>query len=110
VFITGCDTGFGRTLCVSLGKKGFKVYAGCLTDKGMEEIRKEVRSSHPFLPTSQHPQQLPLLWPLAVRVGHPGQGGRDQGGGRASRLRADRGGEPPRAVGCRQQRRYTKLE
>ena len=42
VLITGCDTGFGRILAVRLAKKGFKVYAACLSDKGMEEIREEV--------------------------------------------------------------------
>ena len=30
VFITGCDTGFGRELACRLDALGFKVYAGCL--------------------------------------------------------------------------------
>lgn len=34
VFITGCDTGFGRLLATRLDKMGFKVYAGCLRADG----------------------------------------------------------------------------
>ncbi|KAG7175094.1 short-chain dehydrogenase/reductase family 9C member 7-like [Homarus americanus] len=34
IFITGCDTGFGRLLAVRLDKMGFKVYAGCLLPNG----------------------------------------------------------------------------
>ncbi|KAK8753854.1 hypothetical protein OTU49_017301, partial [Cherax quadricarinatus] len=34
VFITGCDTGFGHLLALTLDKMGFKVYAGCLVPEG----------------------------------------------------------------------------
>lgn len=34
VFITGCDTGFGRELAVRLDQLGFKVFAGCLMPDG----------------------------------------------------------------------------
>ncbi|XP_069192407.1 LOW QUALITY PROTEIN: 17-beta-hydroxysteroid dehydrogenase type 6 [Procambarus clarkii] len=34
VFITGCDSGFGRLLAARLDKMGFKVYAGCLLPNG----------------------------------------------------------------------------
>ncbi len=43
VFITGCDTGFGRQLALKLAKKGFKIYAACLTEKGAEGLKAEVR-------------------------------------------------------------------
>jgi NAD(P)-dependent dehydrogenase (short-subunit alcohol dehydrogenase family) len=43
VFITGCDTGFGRLLAVRCVKKGFKVYAACLTATACAELVKEVR-------------------------------------------------------------------
>jgi len=44
VFISGCDTGFGRQLALDLDKKGLKVFAGCLTENGVKEL-KEICSS-----------------------------------------------------------------
>ncbi|XP_045176008.2 retinol dehydrogenase 7-like [Mercenaria mercenaria] len=44
VFITGCDTGFGNLLARTLDAKGVKVIAGCLTEKGSNDL-KEVTSS-----------------------------------------------------------------
>lgn len=40
VYITGCDTGFGNLLARHLDKLGFRVIAGCYTEKGEEELRK----------------------------------------------------------------------
>uniref|UniRef100_A0A670HQF0 Retinol dehydrogenase 5 n=1 Tax=Podarcis muralis TaxID=64176 RepID=A0A670HQF0_PODMU len=48
VFITGCDTGFGNMLAKRLDKKGFQVLAGCLTQKGADNLQ---RSSSPNLRT-----------------------------------------------------------
>ena len=31
VFITGCDSGFGRLLAIKCAKNGIPVFAGCLT-------------------------------------------------------------------------------
>lgn len=39
VFITGCDSGFGNLLAKRLDGLGFRVYAGCLTSKGMTELK-----------------------------------------------------------------------
>ncbi|XP_073432972.1 retinol dehydrogenase 16-like [Dendrobates tinctorius] len=41
VFITGCDSGFGNLLAKQLDKRGMKVLAACLTDKGADELKKE---------------------------------------------------------------------
>jgi hypothetical protein len=41
IVITGCDTGFGHDLALTLVEKGWKVYAGCLTDKGMAQLTQE---------------------------------------------------------------------
>nr|XP_060619925.1 retinol dehydrogenase 5 [Anolis sagrei ordinatus]XP_060619926.1 retinol dehydrogenase 5 [Anolis sagrei ordinatus] len=49
VFITGCDTGFGNLLAKRLDKKGFQVLAGCLTQKGADNLQ---RSSSPNLRTT----------------------------------------------------------
>lgn len=49
VFITGCDTGFGNMLAKQLDKKGFRVLAGCLTQKGADNLQ---RSSSPNLRTT----------------------------------------------------------
>lgn len=43
IVITGCDSGFGRTLALKLGQKGFKVYACCLTQRAADELKKGVR-------------------------------------------------------------------
>uniref|UniRef100_A0A8D0KL64 Dehydrogenase/reductase 9 n=1 Tax=Salvator merianae TaxID=96440 RepID=A0A8D0KL64_SALMN len=51
VFITGCDSGFGKMTARTLDKKGFHVIAGCLTEKGAEELKAE---------TSQHLQTVLL--------------------------------------------------
>lgn len=40
VYVTGCDSGFGNLLARHLDKKGFRVVAGCFTEKGEEELRK----------------------------------------------------------------------
>lgn len=42
VVITGCDTGFGRKLAVRLAGRGLRVYAACLTDKAIQELKLEV--------------------------------------------------------------------
>ncbi|MEQ2264044.1 hypothetical protein XENORESO_018133, partial [Xenotaenia resolanae] len=40
VYITGCDSGFGNLLARHLDKIGFRVIAGCLTEKGEEGLKK----------------------------------------------------------------------
>lgn len=40
VFVTGCDSGFGNLLCRKLDRRGFHVLAGCLTEKGADDLRK----------------------------------------------------------------------
>ncbi|XP_071991043.1 retinol dehydrogenase 7-like [Engystomops pustulosus] len=44
VFITGCDSGFGNVLAKQLDKRGMKVLASCLTDKGAENLKNEASS------------------------------------------------------------------
>ncbi|RXM93955.1 Retinol dehydrogenase 7 [Acipenser ruthenus] len=48
VFVTGCDSGFGNLLCKRLDRQGFRVLAGCLTQKGADDLQ---RSSGPNLKT-----------------------------------------------------------
>ncbi|XP_063070891.1 retinol dehydrogenase 5 [Engraulis encrasicolus] len=40
VLVTGCDSGFGNLLCKKLDKKGFKVIAACLTEKGADDLKR----------------------------------------------------------------------
>lgn len=40
VYITGCDTGFGNLLAKHLDQIGFRVIAGCYTEKGEDELKK----------------------------------------------------------------------
>lgn len=39
VMITGCDTGFGNILAKDLDSLGIKVFAGCLTEKGIQDLK-----------------------------------------------------------------------
>ncbi|KAA0711985.1 Retinol dehydrogenase 7 [Triplophysa tibetana] len=48
VFVTGCDTGFGNLVCKRLDKRGFRVLAGCLTEKGADDLK---RATGPYLKT-----------------------------------------------------------
>lgn len=40
VYVTGCDSGFGNLLARHLDKLGFRVIAGCYTEKGEDELKK----------------------------------------------------------------------
>ncbi|XP_059199015.1 retinol dehydrogenase 7-like [Centropristis striata] len=40
VYITGCDSGFGNLLAKRLDTNGFRVIAGCYTEKGEDELKK----------------------------------------------------------------------
>lgn len=40
VYITGCDTGFGNLLAKHLDQLGYRVIAGCYTEKGEDELKK----------------------------------------------------------------------
>lgn len=40
ILITGCDTGFGHLAAKRFIETGINVFAGCLTEKGENEIRK----------------------------------------------------------------------
>lgn len=48
IFVTGSDTGFGNLLCKKLDRKGFRVLAGCLTEKGADDLK---RVAGPYLKT-----------------------------------------------------------
>jgi NAD(P)-dependent dehydrogenase (short-subunit alcohol dehydrogenase family) len=43
VFITGCDTGFGRESALKLARQGCPIFAGCLTQEGLKSIENEAR-------------------------------------------------------------------
>ena len=42
VLVTGCDTGFGHSVAIRLYEAGFHVYACCLTDRGVADLRSEL--------------------------------------------------------------------
>ncbi|KAM8977537.1 retinol dehydrogenase 16-like [Pelodytes ibericus] len=44
VLITGCDSGFGNLLAKQLDRRGLRILAACLTEKGAEGLRKEASS------------------------------------------------------------------
>ncbi|XP_074767535.1 dehydrogenase/reductase SDR family member 9 isoform X1 [Athene noctua] len=39
IFITGCDTGFGNMAAKIFDKKGFRVFASCLTETGAKALK-----------------------------------------------------------------------
>uniref|UniRef100_A0A914EP20 Uncharacterized protein n=1 Tax=Acrobeloides nanus TaxID=290746 RepID=A0A914EP20_9BILA len=41
VFITGCDSGFGRLLALKCAKSDIPTFAGCLTVDGQRNLEKE---------------------------------------------------------------------
>lgn len=41
VFITGCDSGFGKQLALRCARNGIPVFAGCLTQKGVNSLKQE---------------------------------------------------------------------
>ena len=44
VFISGCDSGFGNELANILDRQGVPVIAGCLTEKGSANLKKQASS------------------------------------------------------------------
>ncbi|XP_030823155.1 retinol dehydrogenase 5 isoform X1 [Camarhynchus parvulus] len=46
VFITGCDSGFGRLLARRLARQGYRVLAACLTPQGAESLRGDSAGGH----------------------------------------------------------------
>ncbi|XP_010643091.1 retinol dehydrogenase 5 isoform X3 [Fukomys damarensis] len=44
VFVTGCDSGFGRLLALQLDQRGFRVLASCLTPSGAKELQQMASS------------------------------------------------------------------
>ncbi|MEE6471629.1 hypothetical protein FKM82_009320 [Ascaphus truei] len=44
VLITGCDSGFGNLLAKQLDRRGLRVLAACLTERGAEDLKKETSS------------------------------------------------------------------
>ena len=44
IFITGCDTGFGHLAAKRFDKLGCHVIAGCLTERGEDELTKACSS------------------------------------------------------------------
>ncbi|GMT10197.1 hypothetical protein PFISCL1PPCAC_1494, partial [Pristionchus fissidentatus] len=38
IFITGCDSGFGRALALKCASAGFTVFSGCLTEQGRSSL------------------------------------------------------------------------
>lgn len=75
VFVTGCDSGFGNLLCKKLDRKGFRVLAGCLTEKGADDLK---RVAGPYLKTvlldvtSQDSIQKAMEW-TKKEVGENGE-------------------------------------
>ncbi len=49
IFITGCDTGFGYELALSLDKLGCHMIATCLTPEGMTRLQEVMSSGHMIL-------------------------------------------------------------
>ncbi|KAL0611769.1 Retinol dehydrogenase 5 [Plecturocebus cupreus] len=59
IFITGCDSGFGRLLALQLDQRGFRVLASCLTPSGAEDLQRVASSRlHTTLLDITDPQSI----------------------------------------------------
>ncbi|XP_004700628.1 retinol dehydrogenase 5 [Echinops telfairi] len=59
IFITGCDSGFGRLLALRLDQQGFRVLASCLTPSGAEDLQQVASSRlHTVLLDVTDPQSV----------------------------------------------------
>lgn len=77
VFITGCDSGFGRLLALRLDQRGFRVLASCLTPSGAEDLQRAASSRlHTTLLDVTDPQsvQRAAKW-VETYVGETGEPG-----------------------------------
>lgn len=77
IFITGCDSGFGRLLALKLDQRGFRVLASCLTPSGAEELQQMASSRlHTTLLDVTDPQsvQQATKW-VEMHVGETGLSG-----------------------------------
>lgn len=77
VFITGCDSGFGRLLALRLDQRGFRVLASCLTPSGAEDLQRVASSRlHTTLLDVTDPQsvQRAAKW-VETYVGETGEYG-----------------------------------
>ncbi|XP_057614210.1 retinol dehydrogenase 5 isoform X1 [Chionomys nivalis] len=74
IFITGCDSGFGRLLALQLDQKGFQVLASCLTPSGAEDLQQMASSRlHTTLLDVTDPQNVQQVakW-VKTHVGETG--------------------------------------
>ncbi|XP_007533429.1 retinol dehydrogenase 5 [Erinaceus europaeus] len=74
IFITGCDSGFGRLLALRLDQRGFQVLASCLTPSGAEDLQRVASSRlHTTLLDVTDPQdvQKAAKW-VEAQVGEAG--------------------------------------
>lgn len=81
IFITGCDSGFGRLLALRLDQRGFRVLASCLTPSGVEDLQQVASSRlHATLLDVTDPQsvQQAAKW-VETHVGEAGECGRGHG-------------------------------
>lgn len=81
VFITGCDSGFGRLLALQLDQRGFRVLASCLTPSGAEDLQQVASSRlHTTLLDITDPQsvQQAAKW-VETHVKEAGKYGRPLG-------------------------------
>lgn len=77
IFITGCDSGFGRLLALRLDQRGFQVLASCLTPSGAEDLQRVASSRlHTTLLDVTDPQnvQKAAKW-VEAQVGKAGKYG-----------------------------------
>ena len=44
ILVTGCDSGFGRLFAKRMDSKGFRVFAGCFTTDGINQLKEECSS------------------------------------------------------------------
>ena len=75
VFITGCDSGFGRETAIRLDKMGIHVLAACLTKQGAQDLKSTASSTlKTFQMDVTDSQQIKDVFEQVKNLLPPGQG------------------------------------
>ena len=76
IMITGCDSGFGRLFALRMDRKGFRVFASCLTEKGKDDLERASGSGRlkAFIMDVRSTESIEGAYKLVESCLSPGEG------------------------------------